>query len=65
MTTYIPLEKDYVISGTNRIPARCLVTDSVFFQLFHYPIAVSYTHLDVYKRQAPALMARTALSVSA
>ena len=38
MTTYIPLEKDYVISGTNRIPARNLVTDSVFFQLFHYPI---------------------------
>lgn len=38
MTTYIPLEKDYVISGTNRIPAHCLVTDSVFFQLFHYPI---------------------------
>ena len=38
MTTYIPLEKDYVIPGTNRIPARCLVTDSVFFQLFHYPI---------------------------
>ena len=38
MTTYIPLEKDYVISGTNRIPARCLVTDSVFFQLLHYPI---------------------------
>ena len=38
MTTYIPLEKDYVISGTNRIPARSLVTDSVFFQLFHYPI---------------------------
>ena len=38
MTTYIPLEKDYVISGTNLIPARCLVTDSVFFQLFHYPI---------------------------
>ena len=38
MTTYIPLEKDYVISGTNRIPARCLVTDSVFFRLFHYPI---------------------------
>ena len=38
MTTYIPLEKDYVVSGTNRITARCLVTDSVFFQLFHYPI---------------------------
>lgn len=38
MTTYIPLEKDYVISGTSRIPARCLVTDSVFFRLFHYPV---------------------------
>ncbi len=38
MTTYIPLEKDYVISGTNRFPARCLVTDSAFFQLFHYPV---------------------------
>lgn len=38
MTTYIPLEKDYVISGANRFPARCLVTDSVFFQLFRYPV---------------------------
>lgn len=38
MTTYIPLEKDYVISGTNRIPARCIVTDSVFFRLFRYPV---------------------------
>ena len=37
MSTYIPLEKDYVISGDNRFPARCLVTDSAFFQLFHYP----------------------------
>ena len=38
MTTYVPLEKDYVLSGSNRIPARCLVTDSVFFQLFRYPV---------------------------
>lgn len=38
MTTYIPLEKDYVISDVNRFPARCIVTDSVFFQLFHYPV---------------------------
>lgn len=38
MTTYIPLEKDYVISGTNRIPARCIVTDSVFLRLFRYPV---------------------------
>ena len=37
MTTYIPLEKDYVISGTNRIPARSLVTDSVFFLFCHDP----------------------------
>ncbi len=38
MTSYIPLEKDYVISGSNRFPARCIVTDSVFFHLFRYPV---------------------------
>lgn len=38
MTTYIPLEKDYVLSGNCRIPARCLVTDSTFFRLFRYPL---------------------------
>ena len=38
MTTYIPLEKDYVVSGANRFPARCLVTDSIFFHLFRYPV---------------------------
>ncbi|WP_455674616.1 ABC transporter permease, partial [Phocaeicola sp.] len=37
-TSYIPLEQDYVISGTNRFPARCIVTDSVFFQFFRYPV---------------------------
>lgn len=34
----IPLEKDYVSIGTNRYQARILVTDSVFFQLFRYPL---------------------------
>ena len=34
MTTYIPLEKDYVISGTNRIPARCLVTEKYARKIF-------------------------------
>ena len=38
MTTYIPLEKDYVVYGVNRFPARCIVTDSIFFQLFRYPV---------------------------
>lgn len=34
----IALEKDYVTSAHNRFPARVIVTDSVYFQLFHYPI---------------------------
>lgn len=37
-TRLIPLEKDYVVVGTNRFNARCIVTDSIFFQLFRYPI---------------------------
>lgn len=37
-TSYIPLEKDYVILGKNRFPARCIVTDSIFFHLFRYPV---------------------------
>lgn len=34
----IPLEKDYVSIESNRYQARILVTDSVFFQLFRYPL---------------------------
>lgn len=34
----IPLEKDYVVVGNNRFPVRTIVTDSVFFQLFRYPV---------------------------
>ncbi|MBD9093478.1 MAG: ABC transporter permease [Bacteroides oleiciplenus] len=37
-TSFIPLEKDYVMVGANRFPSRMIVTDSVFFQLFRYPI---------------------------
>ena len=37
-TSFIPLEKDYVMVGTNRFPSRMIVTDSVFFQLFRYPV---------------------------
>lgn len=37
-TSFIPLEKDYVLVGTNRFPSRVIVTDSVFFQLFRYPV---------------------------
>lgn len=38
MTSYIPLEKDYVMIDEHRFPARCIVTDSVFFQIFRYPL---------------------------
>lgn len=37
-TRMIPLEKDYVDVGTNRFTIRSIVTDSIFFQLFRYPI---------------------------
>lgn len=37
-TSFIPLEKDYVMVGANRFPSRVIVTDSVFFQLFRYPV---------------------------
>lgn len=37
-TSFIPLEKDYVMVGTNRFPSRVIVTDSIFFSLFHYPV---------------------------
>lgn len=34
----IALEKDYVASAHSRFPARVIVTDSVYFQLFRYPV---------------------------
>ena len=37
-SSFIPLEKDYVMIGANRFPSRIIVTDSIFFQLFRYPV---------------------------
>lgn len=34
----IVLEKDYVASAHSRFPARVIVADSVYFQLFRYPV---------------------------
>ena len=45
IATYIPLEQDYIQLETNRYTARCLVTDSVFFQFFHYPVIHGNTSL--------------------
>lgn len=44
-TSFIPLEKDYVMVGTNRFPSRVIVTDSVFFQLFRYPAVQGHISL--------------------
>lgn len=37
-TQVIPLNQDYVLEGNHRFAARAIVTDSVFLQLFHYPL---------------------------
>ncbi len=37
-SSLIGLEKDHVTSETNRFSARVIATDSVFFQLFRYPV---------------------------
>ena len=37
-TQVIPLNQDYVLEGNHRFAARVIVTDSVFLQLFHYPL---------------------------
>lgn len=44
-TSFIPLAQDHVTLGTNRFQARAIVTDSVFFQLFHYPVLQGTTAL--------------------
>lgn len=46
MTKFIPLEKEYVMEGNHRYPARCLVTDSVYFQLFRYPLVQGNLRLE-------------------
>ena len=37
-THVIPLEQEYISVDHNRFPARVIVTDSLFFQLFRYPV---------------------------
>ena len=44
-SSFIPLEKDYVMVGANRFPSRIIVTDSIFFQLFRYPVVQGNTTL--------------------
>lgn len=61
LSRYIPLEKDYVTLGANRFPARCIVTDSVFFQLFHYPVVQG--HLSLRTPQSALLTERFARKI--
>ena len=35
-TTYTPLDEDFLIANGHRFPSRTIVTDSAFFQLFHF-----------------------------
>ena len=45
-TSFHPLEKDFVIKKGERFFTRTIVTDSVFFQLFHYPLIQGSMVLD-------------------
>jgi len=45
-TSIILLEKDYVVYDYNRYPARVLVTDTLFFQLFPYQVVQGSSSLD-------------------
>lgn len=45
-SSLIGLENDYVTRETNRFSARVIATDSVFFQLFRYPLLQGRTSLN-------------------
>ena len=45
-TSFHPLEKDFVIKEGQRFFTRTIVTDSVFFQLFQYPLVQGSIALD-------------------
>ena len=45
-TRYTPLDQDFLIANEHRFPSRTIVTDSAFFQLFHYPLLQGKLALD-------------------
>ena len=45
-TSFHPLEKDFVIKEGQRFFTRTIVTDSVYFQLFQYPLVQGSIALD-------------------
>ena len=45
-TRYTPLDQDFLIANGHRFPSRTIVTDSAFFQLFHYPLLQGKLALD-------------------
>ena len=46
------------------LPARLAFCAALDFFRFHSPSAVSYTHLDVYKRQAVGIRANTVRDIT-
>ena len=45
-TSFTPLHKDFLTVNGHRFPSRTIVTDSAFFQLFHYPLVQGKLTLD-------------------
>ena len=45
-TRYTPLDEDFLIANGHRFPSRTIVTDSAFFQFFHYPLLQGELALD-------------------
>ena len=45
-TTFTSLNEDFLTVNGHRFPSRTIVTDSAFFQLFHYPLVQGKLTLD-------------------